>query len=126
MNKLHLVGRICSEPQLKCDTEKGDKVDVLYFRVAVDNRVYNHESQEWTNMPNFIPITMFGKRAKGLVSTLTNGQLVAVVARVGNNKWEDDHGDIHYGFDFIASEIELYNRPKPKVDIELETDDIIF
>lgn len=86
LNSVTLGGNLTRDPELRY-THGGTAV--LSMSVAV-NESRKDGNGEWTDYPNFIDMTLFGKRAEGVSDYLSKGTYVAVTGRLRQNRWEKD------------------------------------
>lgn len=86
MNSVTLGGNLTRDPELRY-TQGG--AAVLSMSVAV-NESRKDGNGEWTEYPNYIDMTLFGKRAESVSDYLSKGTYVAVTGRLHQNRWEKD------------------------------------
>lgn len=86
LNSVTLGGNLTRDPELRY-TQGGTAV--LSMSVAV-NESRKDGNGEWTDYPNYIDMTLFGKRAEGVSDYLSKGTYVAVTGRLRQNRWEKD------------------------------------
>lgn len=88
LNTVTLGGNLCRDAELRA-TASG--MAVLSFSVAVNESVKD-QSGEWSDYPNYIDCTMFGRRAESVAPYLTKGTYVALVGRFHQNRWKAQDG----------------------------------
>jgi len=110
INRVTLTGNLTREPELR-STMSG--VSCLAFTLAVNDRVRSQVTGEWEDRPNFIDVTLFGKRGEHLVNVLNTGFKVAVDGKLRWTQWEKD-GIKRSKIDVIADDIELLTKPHEK------------
>lgn len=86
LNSVTLGGNLTRDPELR-HTQGGTAV--LSMSVAV-NESRKDGNDEWTDYPNYIDMTLFGKRAESVSGYLSKGTYVAVTGRLHQNRWEKD------------------------------------
>lgn len=86
LNSVTLGGNLTRDPELRC-TQGGTAV--LSMSVAV-NESRKDGNGEWSDYPNYIDMTLFGKRAESVSDYLSKGTYVAVTGRLHQNRWEKD------------------------------------
>jgi single-strand DNA-binding protein len=86
LNSVTLGGNLTRDPELRY-TQGGTAV--LSMSVAV-NESRKDGNGEWTDYPNYIDMTLFGKRAESVSDYLSKGTYVAVTGRLHQNRWEKD------------------------------------
>lgn len=87
LNTVTLGGNLCRDADLRA-TASG--MAVLSFSVAVNESV--NQGGEWSDYPNYIDCTMFGRRAEIVAPYLTKGTYVALVGRFHQNRWTTQDG----------------------------------
>jgi single-strand DNA-binding protein len=102
LNSVQLVGRLTADPT-SSPTSSGS---VCRFSIAVDRR--------GSDTPDFIDITTFAKLAETCQRYLTKGRLVAITARLRQNKWQDKTtGESRSRLEVIANEVSFLDSKKP-------------
>lgn len=101
MNKVELIGRLCSDPDTYLVQGKKEQTTVTRLRIAVDRR-YNDETQT-----DFFGCVAFGKRAEFIDSYIDKGARVGIVGHLQTNNYEDSDGVMHYNTDVVVDEIEF-------------------
>ena len=86
LNSVTLGGNLTRDPELRY-TQGGTAV--LSMSVAV-NESRKDGNGEWTDYPNYIDMTLFGKQAECVSNRLSKGTYVAVTGRLHQNRWEKD------------------------------------
>lgn len=86
LNSVTLGGNLTRDPELRY-TQGGTAV--LSMSVAV-NESRKDSNGEWADYPNYIDMTLFGKRAESVSDYLSKGTYVAVTGRLHQNRWEKD------------------------------------
>lgn len=86
---------------------------VLEFGVCVNDRRKN-EAGEWVDVPNFVDVTMWGKRAEALAPMITKGKALTVSGRLHWRQWQGKDGSTRSKLDVVATEVVLPPRPKPQ------------
>lgn len=121
INRAIITGNLTRDAEQKA-TASG--TDVLTFTVAVNDRRRN-PAGEWEDYPNYIDVTMFGKRVPYLAERLTKGAKVAVEGKLRYSSWEKD-GQKRSKLEIIADEVETLAKAEPKPEPELYAADIPF
>lgn len=91
---------------------------VLEFGVCVNDRRKN-EAGEWVDVPNFVDVTMWGKRAEALAPMITKGKALTVSGRLHWRQWQGKDGTSRSKLDVVASEVVL----PPKAKAQAAQDD---
>lgn len=130
MNKVCLMGRLTSDPEVRY-TQKSNAL-VASFRLAV-NRRFAKEGEESTD---FISILAWSKTGEFVSKYFKKGQQVAVVGKIQTRNYEDEQGKKHYSTDVVAEEVFFadskkegnnnYSNTTTEVDNEFGSDDLQF
>lgn len=107
INSVALAGNLTRSPELK-QTQGG--TNILSFGIAVNERVKNNQTGEWTDRPNFFSCVCFGKRAEGLAKVLSKGQKIAVSGRLRYNQWENDRGEKRSNVEIVVDDVEFMSQ----------------
>ena len=105
INRVTISGNLTRDAELR-QTASG--MAVLGFSVAVNDRVKGEDGQ-WTDRPNFIDCTMFGKRADAVSRFLSKGSKVAIEGKLRWSQWERD-GQKRSKIEVIVDEIEFMSQ----------------
>lgn len=106
MNKLILMGRLTKDPEVRYGG--ANNTAVAKFNLAVDNRYAKEDSQK----ADFFPITAFGKLGEFTEKYLSKGIKILVESQIHNNNYKNKNGDMVYGYEFVASNIEFCESKK--------------
>lgn len=101
INSVTLGGNLTSDSTLRM-TQSGN--NVLSFGIAVNERRKNAQTGEWSDVPSFFDVTMFGSRTEKLCGYLTKGVRVVVVGFLRQSSWEKD-GNRHSKVEVIADDV---------------------
>lgn len=101
MNKVILVGRLTSDPELKLVPGSGKAV--TNFTIAVDRR-FKREGQPEAD---FIPVVVWGKQAEATANYMTKGKQIAVSGRIEIRSYEAKDGTKRYVTEVIADEVQF-------------------
>lgn len=105
MNKVILMGRLVSDPEIR-DTGKGkDALAVAIFTLAVDRGDKEHSA-------DFIRCVAFGARANFIDEYFSKGQRALVEGRWQTGHYGDKDGNTHYTNDCYVSNIEFADSKK--------------
>ena len=103
LNIVAISGNLTRDPELR--TTAGGTA-VLSFGVAVNDRRQNPQTGEWEDYPNFVDVTIFGKRGSALAQYLHKGMKVSIEGKLRYSSWEKD-GQRRSKLEVIAEEIEF-------------------
>ena len=102
MNKVHLIGNLTKEPELRYTK---NNTPVASYTIAV-NTGYG-ELQE----TNYINITTWGKAGEFINKYFKKGQSIALTGRLKNKNYESN-GVKHYGMEVVTEDIEFVGSKK--------------
>ncbi|PIR02870.1 MAG: single-stranded DNA-binding protein [Candidatus Nealsonbacteria bacterium CG11_big_fil_rev_8_21_14_0_20_35_11] len=103
LNKVILVGRVASDPQLR-STNSGQSV--CSFRMAT-NRIWTNASGQKQEDSQFHNIVLWRKLAEISSQFLTKGSLVLIEGRIQNRTWQDSSGNKKYMTEIIGERMQL-------------------
>ena len=102
MNKVILIGRLVSDPEVKYTT--GEKqTAIARYRIAV-NRKFKRDGEPEAD---FISCVAFGKSGEFAEKYLTKGMKIAVTGRIQTGSYENKEGQKVYTTDIIVEEHEF-------------------
>lgn len=117
INTVAISGNLGRDPELRA-------TQVLRFSVCVNER--RKVGDEWQDVPNWVDVTVFGKRAEALNRYLSKGTHVCVQGRLRQSKWEKD-GQKHSRLEVIADNVTFSGGAKrDDVPDEVYDDDCPF
>ena len=121
MNKVHLIGNLTRDPELRYTKHN---TPVASYTIAI-NTGYG-ELQE----TNFINITSWGKSGEFVSKYFKEGQPIALTGRLKNKNYEDSQGIKHYSIEVITEDIEFVGNKKQEEvqfvdEYNLENEEII-
>lgn len=108
VNKVFLVGRLCTDPELKY-TPSG--IAVANFRVAVDRPFANASGERETD---FIDVVTWRQNAEFVNTYLTKGRLVLVEGRLQVRQWQTPDGQRRRNTEVVADHVRALDRPREK------------
>lgn len=101
MNKVLLIGRITSKPELKYS---GSNVPYTRFSLAIDRPFSSANGERQTD---FINIVVWRKQAENVCTYLNKGSLVAVEGRIQTGNYTDKEGVKRYTTDVAADNVQF-------------------
>lgn len=110
MNKVILMGRLTSEPEIRYTAGENGTV-VARYTLAVD-RKYNRDQQS----ADFIRCVAFGKAAEFTEKYLHKGTKIAVAGHLQTGKYTNKDGVATYTVDVIVGEQEFAESKKNSQD----------
>jgi single-strand DNA-binding protein len=106
MNRVILVGRIASDPELRY-TPSG--VPVANFRLAVNR---DRPSQQGEREADFFTVVAWRQSAEFAANYLSKGRLVAVDGRLQARQWTTQDGQKRSMVEVVADRLEGLDRPR--------------
>ena len=94
-NKVILMGRLTSDPELK---QSQNGVSVTSFNIAVD-RKYGEDKQA-----DFFTIKAWRSTAEFICKHFNKGSAILVVGEIQNRSWTDKEGNKRHATEVVASE----------------------
>lgn len=107
MNKVVLIGRLTSDPELKFTPGTGTAVAT--FTIAVDRRYQKDKENKETD---FIPIVVWGKQAENVATYTVKGRLIGISGRIQTRSYEAKDGTKRYVTEVIAEEVQFLEWAK--------------
>ncbi|MHB9132051.1 MAG: single-stranded DNA-binding protein [Armatimonadota bacterium] len=106
VNKVLLVGRLCTDPEMKY-TPSG--VAVVNFRVAVDRPFSSASGERETD---FIDVVAWRQNAEFVNTYLAKGRLVLVEGRLQVRQWQAPDGQRRRNTEVVADNVRALDRPR--------------
>ena len=118
MNRVCLIGRLTSKPELRYTTSN---IACTNITVAID-RTFGEDKKA-----DFINVVVWRKQAENVCKYLDKGSLVSVEGRLQQNSYEDRDGNRRYKLDVVADNIQFLNTKskdtKPVVEEKKKEED---
>ena len=111
INFVAASGNIGGEPTLRA-TSSGTQI--LNFSLAINDRVKDPQTGEWTDRANWVTCVIFGARAEKLANYLHKGDKVAVSGRLRYSSWETQDGQKRSKLEVVVDEVEFFAQKKPQ------------
>lgn len=106
INRVVVSGNLTRDPELSVT---GGGMAILKLGIAVNDR--RKVDGEWTDVPGFFDVKMFGTRAESLSRYLSKGSKVAVEGKLSYQSWEDKNtGAKRSKVEILADDIDLMSR----------------
>jgi single-strand DNA-binding protein len=102
INRVVLTGNLTKDAELK-QTSGG--MAIVKMRLAVNDR--RKVNEQWTDVVNYVDVTMFGSRGEAVSRFLTKGKGIAVEGKLRWHEWESQAGEKRSALEVIADDIEL-------------------
>ena len=103
MNRVNLIGRITSRPELRYTT---NGIAFTRFNLAINHGYGDNKKTD------FIPIIIWKKQAENVCNYLDKGSLVAIDGRIQTGTYEDKNGKKNYTFDVVADNVLFLDSKK--------------
>jgi len=100
INNITIVGNLTRDPELRF-TPSG--TPVASFGLAVNKRVQNKDTGEWTNSADFFNVVAWFKLAENCAQSLFKGDRVLISGRLSQDSWEDKDGQKRSTYKIIAN-----------------------
>lgn len=84
MNRACIIGRVVADPELK----DAGGTPVVNLRVAYNTR--RKIDGEWTEVGNFVNVTVFGKQAENVAKYVSKGREIGVDGRLEIRQYEHE------------------------------------
>lgn len=120
-NNFIFIGRLTKSPELRY-TSSNKAV------TQIDLAVQNGKDDV-----TFVPITLFEKTAENVCKYCEKGDLIGFQGSVKNHNWEDNKGNKHYDYTFMANRMSFLQtktnnqqEPKQAENVKKSTDEQIY
>ena len=120
-NNFFFIGRLTRNPELRYTSS--NKV-VTQIDLAIQNG---------KDDVTFVPITLFGNIAENVCKYCEKGDQVGFQGIVKNHNWEDNKGNKHYDYTFMANRMSFLQtktnnqqEPKQAENVKKSTDEQIY
>ena len=104
MNRIHLIGNLGADPELKY-TQGGQAV--LRMRVATSKRWKDKQTGETKEQTEWHTCSLWGPRAEGLSKYVGKGDKVGIEGEMRYRQWENKDGVKMTSADVIVDEVHL-------------------
>ena len=107
MNKIVIVGNLCSDPELRSTP---DGKSVCNFNVAVNRRKKPGKEQE----TDFFRISAWNGQAESCSKFLTKGSKVGIIGSVSVHPYKDRSGEARATIEVLADDVEFISTARDK------------
>ena len=104
INRVVLVGNLTRDPELR-HTPSGTSICKL--RLAVNTRIKDGATGQWTDKPNYFDVSVFGNQAESCTQYLSKGRPVGVDGRLDWREWEAQDGTKRQAVEIIADSVQF-------------------
>lgn len=105
MNKVMLIGNICTDIQLRYTQSN---MAVATFNLAL-NRPKKQDGTQEADFPN---IVVWGKQAENIDKYLKKGSKLALEGRIQTRNYEDQNGQKRYVTEVVADNVQFLDNKK--------------
>lgn len=109
INRVVISGNLTRDAELRATTSG---MSVLSFGVAVNDRYFNKQTNQWEDRPNFVDCTLFGNRAQSLAQWLVKGTKVAIEGKLRFSQWQNDQGNKRSKLEVLVDEVEFLSAQR--------------
>lgn len=102
INSVAISGNLGRDPELRA-TKSG--MQVLSFSVCANSRVKRGDS--WEDKPNWVEVSIFGRRAEAVAKYLAKGTHVTLHGRLSQSTLETKDGQKRSRLEVIADDIDF-------------------
>lgn len=124
MNKVILVGRLTSKPELRYTPSN---IACSRFTIAVNR---NYTNEEGKREADFINVLSWRKQAETICKYFDKGSQIAVEGRLQSGSYDDKDGNKRYTLDVALESFEFVESKKreteEKVEVEVQTEEDPF
>src|SRR5258708_27336680 len=99
INRVVISGNLTKDPELR-QLPSGNSVRKL--RMAVNTRVKDRDSGQWTDRPNYFDITVWGGQGESVARYLKRGSGLLVDGRLEWREWDAQDGTKRQAVEIIA------------------------
>ena len=99
INRVVISGNLTKDPELR-QLPSGNSVCKL--RMAVNTRVKDRDSGQWTDKPNYFDVTVWGGQGENVAKYLSRGSGLIVDGRLEWREWDAQDGTKRQAVEIIA------------------------
>src|SRR3954447_4497816 len=99
INRVVIEGNLTRDPELR-QLPSGNAICKL--RVAVNDRVKDRETGQWSDKPNYFDVTVFGGQGESCSRFLQKGSGIIVDGRLSWREWDAQDGTKRQSVEIIA------------------------
>jgi single-strand DNA-binding protein len=107
LNYVVLLGRVTMDPDLRY-TPSG--AAVLGYRIAVNRRWLDKQSNEWKEDTSFFNVNIWGQSAERLSKTMRKGSAVLVEGQLRSRSWEGKDGEKRYVVEINSTRTQVLDK----------------
>ena len=118
MNRVELVGRLTSKPELRYTSSN---IAYTRFSVAISRVVANAQGERGTD---FINVVVWRKQAENVANYLDKGSLVGIEGSIQTGNYTDKDGNKRTSFEVYANRVEFLNSRNQSQQGNVSSDDM--
>jgi|SRR6478672_5938559 single-strand DNA-binding protein len=99
INRVVVAGNLTRDPELR---QLPSGTSVCKLRVAVNTRIKDRETQQWTDKPNYFDVTVWGAQGESCSRYLQKGSGILVDGRLEWREWDAQDGTKRQSVEIIA------------------------
>ena len=104
INRVVISGNLTKDPELR-QLPSGNSVCKL--RMAVNTRVKDRDSGQWTDKPNYFDVTVWGGQGENVAKYLSRGSGLIVDGRLEWREWESQDGSKRQAVEVVADTVQF-------------------
>ena len=104
LNRIVLCGNLTADPEL---AYAPSGMAICKLRLAVNERVKNSQTGEWTDRPCYVDITVFGNQAEPCNQYLSKGSPVLLEGKLRYETWETPEGAKRSKHSVVAERVQF-------------------
>jgi single-strand DNA-binding protein len=104
INRVIIVGNLTRDPELR---SLPNGTSVCSLRVAVNDRVKDPNTGDWTDKPNYFDVDVFGPQAERYAGWLSKGRQIAVDGRLRWREWQSQDGQKRSAVSIVADNVQF-------------------
>ena len=109
INRVVLTGNLTADPELR----EAGSTQVCKLRVACNTR--RKVDGEWTEVPNYFDVTVWGAQGENCAKYLEKGRPVAIDGRLEWRSWEKD-GEKRSAVEIVAESVQFLGSGQARED----------
>ena len=109
INRVILTGNLTRDPEL---SSLPSGTSVCKLRLAVNRRVKDQATGEWSDRPNYFDVKVWGQQGENCANFLAKGRAVAVDGRLEWREWEAQDGGKRQAVEIVADTVQFLGGPR--------------
>ncbi len=106
INRVVVTGNLVRDPEMR----QAGETSICSLRIAVNGR--RKVGGEWTDVPGFFDVTVFGKQGESVGRYMAKGKPIAVDGRLDFREWEDKEGQKRSAVGIVAESVQFLGDGK--------------